>query len=42
MGGVDTELIDIQGMSDNNLQQFLRKNAVSLKVEEARKELQSL
>ncbi|MDP7476501.1 MAG: AIR synthase related protein, partial [Candidatus Woesearchaeota archaeon] len=37
MGGVDTELIDIQGMSDNNLQQFLRKNAVSLKVEEARK-----
>jgi len=37
MGGVDTELIDIEAMSDENLQNFLRKNAISLTVEEARK-----
>jgi phosphoribosylformylglycinamidine synthase len=37
MGGVNTELIDIRGMSDASLQSFLRKNAISLKVSEARK-----
>jgi len=37
MGGVDVELVDIKGMSDNALKDFLRKNAVSLSVFEARK-----
>ena len=37
MGGVDTELVDVTGMNDAALQGFLRKNAVSLKVPEARK-----
>src|SRR3989344_6962920 len=37
MGGVDIELVDIKGMSDNALKDFLRKNAVSLSVFEARK-----
>ncbi|MFH0868574.1 MAG: phosphoribosylformylglycinamidine synthase subunit PurL, partial [Candidatus Woesearchaeota archaeon] len=37
MGGVNTELIDIISMSDIALKDFLRKNAISLKVDEARK-----
>jgi len=37
MGGVDTELIGINGMPDAALQDFLRKNAISLSVYEARK-----
>ncbi len=37
MGGVDTEQIGIKGMPDARLQEFLKKNAISLKVEEARK-----
>tara|TARA_Y100000310_G_C20658744_1_gene803464 strand:+ start:1641 stop:1781 length:141 start_codon:yes stop_codon:yes gene_type:complete len=37
MGGVDTELIDIESMSDASLQVFLKKNAISLTVSEARK-----
>ncbi len=37
MGGVDTDLIDIKGMPDNVLQEFLKRNAVSMSVFEARK-----
>jgi phosphoribosylformylglycinamidine synthase II len=37
MGGLNTELIDIMGMSDAQIQDFLRKNALALKVDEARK-----
>ena len=37
MGGVNTELIDVIGMSDQAIQDFLRKNALALKVDEARK-----
>ncbi len=37
MGGVDVDLVDIKGMPDNALKEFLRKNAVSLSVFEARK-----
>src|SRR3989338_7393999 len=37
MGGVDTDLIDIKGMPDNALKEFLRKKAVSLSIFEARK-----
>jgi len=37
MGVVDVDLINIKGMSDNALKDFLRKNAVSLNVFEARK-----
>ncbi len=37
MGGVNTELIDIIGMSDSQIQEFIRKNALALKVDEARK-----
>src|SRR3989338_6890037 len=37
MGGADTELIDIEGMLDDKLNDFLKKNAISLTVHEARK-----
>jgi len=37
MGGVGVDLIDIKGMSDDALKEFLRKNAISLTVFEARK-----
>ena len=37
MGGVDTWQISIKGMPDAKLLEFLKKNAISLKVEEARK-----
>src|SRR3989339_591516 len=37
MGDVDVELIDIKSMSDTALQDFLKKNAISLNVFEARK-----
>lgn len=37
MGGVEVDLIDIKGMSDSSLNDFLRKNAVSLSVFEARR-----
>ncbi len=37
MGGVDTELVDIKGMTDERLQEFLNKNAISLKISEAKK-----
>ena len=37
MGGVDVELIDVKGMNDIRLKDFLRKNAVSLSLYEARK-----
>lgn len=37
MGGVNTELIDLIGMPDIALKDFLKKNAISLKVDEARK-----
>ncbi len=37
MGDVDVDLIDIKSMSDTSLQEFLKKNAISLSVFEARK-----
>lgn len=37
MGGVDVELVDIKGMPDSALKDFLRKNVISLSVFEARK-----
>ena len=37
MGEVDAELIRIQGMSDRQVGEFLKKNGISLKVEEARR-----
>ena len=37
MGGVDVDLVDIMGMPDAALREFLRKNAISLSVFEARK-----
>ncbi len=37
MGGVDVDLVDIKGMPDAALKEFLRKNAISLTVFEARK-----
>src|SRR3989338_8841214 len=37
MGVVDVDLIDIKGMPDNALKEFLRKNSISLSVFEARK-----
>src|SRR3990167_2153038 len=37
MGGAEVELVDIKGMSDTSLQEFLKKNAVSLSVFEARR-----
>ncbi|MBI2651568.1 phosphoribosylformylglycinamidine synthase subunit PurL [Candidatus Woesearchaeota archaeon] len=37
MGDVDTDLIDIKGMEDANLSAFLRKNAISLTISEAKK-----
>ena len=37
MGDVDVELIDIKSMSDTALQDFLKKNAISLSTFEARR-----
>ena len=37
MGGVDADLVDIKGMPDKSLQEFLRKNAISLSLFEARR-----
>ena len=37
MGGVDAKLIDIEAMSDSELQDFLKKNAISLKSDEAKR-----
>ncbi|MBI2654736.1 phosphoribosylformylglycinamidine synthase subunit PurL [Candidatus Woesearchaeota archaeon] len=37
MGGVEVDLVDIKVMSDKALKEFLRKNAISLTVYEARK-----
>lgn len=37
MGGVDVELVGIKGMPDGKLQEFLKKNAISLTISEARK-----
>jgi len=37
MGGVDDDLVDIKGMPDKALQEFLRKNDISLTIFEARK-----
>ncbi len=37
MGGVDIGLVDIKSMADEKLQNFLKKNAISLTVPEARK-----
>src|SRR3989338_5358854 len=36
MGKVDAETIDIKGMGDEALQKYLSKNAISLKISEAR------
>lgn len=40
MGDVDDKTIDISSMSDASLSDFLRKNALSLKLDEARKVVQ--
>jgi phosphoribosylformylglycinamidine synthase subunit PurL len=37
MGNVDVELIDVKGMSDKELLKFMKDNAISLKVFEAKK-----
>lgn len=37
MGNVDVELINVSGMSDEGLLKFMKDNAISLKVSEARK-----
>ena len=37
MGGVDVDLIDIKNFSDENMENFLKENAISLSVFEARK-----
>lgn len=37
MGGADTELVDVKGMPDEAIKDFLRKNAISLAVSEAKK-----
>ena len=37
MGGVDVELIDVKGISDSQLSDLLKKNAISLSIFEARK-----
>jgi phosphoribosylformylglycinamidine synthase subunit PurL len=37
MGGVDSELVNIECMSDANLKEFLKKNVISLKISETRK-----
>jgi len=37
MGGVDSDLIDVESMSDANVQDFLKKNAISLTISEARR-----
>ena len=37
MGDVDTETIDVKGMSDKELKSFMTKNAISLKISEAKK-----
>jgi phosphoribosylformylglycinamidine synthase len=42
MGGVEVDLIDIKGMPDSALKEFLRKNAVSLNVFEARRAVELL
>src|SRR3989338_4364023 len=40
MGGVSVDLIDIKGMSGTQISEFLRKNAISLSVFEAKKVVQ--
>lgn len=37
MGDVDVETIDVKGMSDKELKSFMSKNAISLKISEAKK-----
>jgi len=37
MGGIDFDLIDIKGMPDTALKEFLKKNTISLSIFEARK-----
>jgi len=37
MGGVDSNLIDIERMSDESLQHFLKQNAISLTIEETKR-----
>ncbi len=37
MGGVEIDTVDIKGMSDDDVRQFLKNNAMSLKINEARK-----
>ena len=37
MGGVDAELVDVKGMPDSQLSEFLRKNAIALGVFEAKR-----
>ena len=37
MGNVDVELIDVTDMSDPELDKFMKDNAISLKISEARK-----
>jgi len=37
MGGVDSDLIGINGMSDESLQYFLKENAISLTISEVRR-----
>src|SRR3989344_1537078 len=37
MGGTEVELVDIKGMSDSSLQEFLKKNSSSLSVFEAKR-----
>ena len=36
MGMVDSELAEIKGMNDKELLDFMRENAISLKINEAR------
>ena len=42
MGGVDSDLIDIESMSDDSLGYFLKQNSVSLTNEEARRIIELL
>ncbi|MDO8481386.1 MAG: phosphoribosylformylglycinamidine synthase subunit PurL, partial [Nanoarchaeota archaeon] len=42
MGDVDVDLVRIQQMSDREVHEFLKKNAISLKCEEARRVVQLL
>ncbi|MBI4452953.1 phosphoribosylformylglycinamidine synthase subunit PurL [Candidatus Woesearchaeota archaeon] len=37
MGAVDVDLIDVKGMPDSQLSEFLKKNAISLSIFEARR-----